>query len=199
MAIGGLSGLRVDLSEPLAKLKNFDKSVEKLNRPELAVLFAEECGWVVEVLDTDLERVRSTYEKAGVPNYYLGVTEGFGLDSRVVLKNGKSELLDQPLRVLYKKWERTSYELEKLQANPECAEAEYNSLEYRQAPQYRGPQNVQAELTLKRSSAPVRVAVLREEGVNSEREMMACLLRANFEVHDVTMSDLLQGKLNGKF
>lgn len=199
MAIAGLSGLRVDLSEPLAKLKNFDKSVEKLNRPELAVLFAEECGWVVEVLDTDLERVRSTYEKAGVPNYYLGVTEGFGLDSRVVLKNGKSELLDQPLRVLYKKWERTSYELEKLQANPECAEAEYNSLEYRQAPQYRGPQNVQAELTLKRSSAPVRVAVLREEGVNSEREMMACLLRANFEVHDVTMSDLLQGKLNGKF
>ncbi|XP_039478859.2 phosphoribosylformylglycinamidine synthase [Drosophila santomea] len=193
MAIGGLSGLKVDLSEPLAKLKNFDKVVEKLNRPELALLFAEECGWVVEVLDTDLERVRSSYEKAGVPNYYLGETDGFGLDSRVVLKNGKSELLDQPLRVLYKKWERTSYELEKLQANPECAEAEYNSLEYRQAPQYRGPQNLQAELALKRSSAPVRVAVLREEGVNSEREMMACLLRANFEVHDVTMSDLLQG------
>ncbi|EDV58565.1 phosphoribosylformylglycinamidine synthase [Drosophila erecta] len=193
MAIGGLSGLRVELSEPLAKLKNFDRAVEKLNRPELALLFAEECGWVVEVLESDLEQVRSTYEKAGVPNYYLGVTDGFGLDSRVVLKNGKSELLDQPLRLLYKKWERTSYELEKLQANPECAEAEYNSLEYRQAPQYKGPQNLQAELTLKRSSAPVRVAVLREEGVNSEREMMACLLRANFEVHDVTMSDLLQG------
>ncbi|XP_043644663.1 phosphoribosylformylglycinamidine synthase [Drosophila teissieri] len=193
MAIGGLSGLRVDLSESLAKLKNFDKAVEKLNRPELALLFAEECGWVVEVLESDLERVRSYYEKAGVPNYYLGVTDGFGLDSRVVLKNGKSALLDQPLRLLYKKWERTSYELEKLQANPECAEAEYNSLEYRQAPQYKGPQNLQAELTLKRCSAPVRVAVLREEGVNSEREMMACLLKANFEVHDVTMSDLLQG------
>ncbi|KAH8349013.1 hypothetical protein KR084_010343 [Drosophila pseudotakahashii] len=196
MAIGGLSGLRVNLSEPLAKLNNYDAAVKKLNRPELALLFAEECGWVVEILETDLERVRSTYNDAGVPNFYLGVTDGFGLNSRVVIKHGASELLDQPLRLVYQKWERTSYELEKLQTNRECAEAEYSSLEYRQAPNYRGPLNLQAELTLKRSSAPVRVAVLREEGVNSEREMMACLLKANFEVHDVTMSDLLQGITN---
>ncbi|XP_070855529.1 phosphoribosylformylglycinamidine synthase isoform X4 [Drosophila suzukii] len=194
MAIGGLSGLRVELSEPLKSLKSYDAAVEKLDRPELALLFAEECGWVVEILDADLERVRSIYNDAGVPNYYLGITDGFGLDSRVVVKHGASELLNQPLRLVYQKWERTSYELEKLQTNPECAEAEYNSLKYRQAPQYRGPLNLQAELSLKRSCAPVRVAVLREEGVNSEREMMACLLKANFEVHDVTMSDLLQGE-----
>ncbi|XP_017130543.1 phosphoribosylformylglycinamidine synthase [Drosophila elegans] len=196
MAIGGLSGLRVDLSEPLAKLQNYSAAAEELNRPELALLFAEECGWVVEVLETDLERVRSTYKDAGVPNYYLGVTDGFGLDSRVEIKHGVSLLLNHPLRSLYQKWERTSYELEKLQTNPECAKAEYNSLEYRKAPRYKGPLNLQAELTLKRSNAPVRVAVLREEGVNSEREMMACLLKANFEVHDVTMSDLLQGTTN---
>ncbi|XP_017079481.2 phosphoribosylformylglycinamidine synthase [Drosophila eugracilis] len=193
MAIGGLSGLRVDLSEPLAKLKNYDVAAEKLKRPELALLFAEECGWVVEILETDLERIRSIYEDAGIPNYYLGESDGFGLDSRVVIKQGDLELLDQPLRLLYQKWERTSYELEKLQTNPKCAEAEYKSLEYRRAPQYKGPSNLQAELALKRSCAPIRVAVLREEGVNSEREMMACLLKANFEVHDVTMSDLLQG------
>ncbi|XP_017056389.1 phosphoribosylformylglycinamidine synthase [Drosophila ficusphila] len=193
MAIGGLSGLRLDLSEPLATLKNYDAASAKINRPELALLFAEECGWVVEILETDLERVRSIYGDAGVPNFYLGMTDGFGLDSRVVVKQGVSVLLDQPLRLLYQQWERTSYELEKLQANPECVKAEYDSLEYRRAPQYRGPCNLQSELILKRSNVPVRVAVLREEGVNSEREMMACLLKANFEVHDVTMSDLLQG------
>lgn len=195
MAIGGLSGLVVDVSEPLAKLKNYDGAAVKLNRPELALLFAEECGWVVEVQSKDLERVRSIYQDAGVPNHYLGVTKGCGLDdSRVIIKKGASALLDQPLRSLYQQWERTSYELEKLQANPECAQAEYDSLEFRKAPQYKGPANLQAELALKRSSTPIRVAVLREEGVNSEREMMSCLLRANFEVHDVTMSDLIQGK-----
>ncbi|KAH8240983.1 hypothetical protein KR026_009751 [Drosophila bipectinata] len=193
MAIGGLSGLEVDLAEPLAKLKHYDASVDKIGRPELALLFAEECGWVVELLESDVPRVRSMYSDAGVPTYQLGVTTGFGLGSRFVVKSGKSTLLDLPVRQLYKQWERTSYELEKLQANEACAQAEYDSLEFRQAPQYKGPANLQAELTLKRSSVPVRVAVLREEGVNSEREMMACLLRANFEVHDVTMSDLLKG------
>jgi len=100
MAIGGLSGLRVELSEPLKSLKSYDAAVEKLDRPELALHFAEECGWVVEILDADLERVRSIYNDAGVPNYYLGLTDGFGLDSRVVVKHGASELLNQPLRLV---------------------------------------------------------------------------------------------------
>lgn len=38
-----------------------------------------------------------------------------------------------------------------------------------------------------------RVAVLREEGTNGDREMVAALLQAGFCVHDVTMSDLLAG------
>ncbi|KAH8413963.1 hypothetical protein KR009_008985 [Drosophila setifemur] len=196
MAIAGLSGLKVDLSEPLCMLKNYDIAAMKHNRPELALLFAEECGWVVELVETELNCVRSMYNNAGVPNYYLGETKGFGLDSRLVIKQSELELLDKPIRLLYKQWERTSFELEKLQANVECAQAEYDSLDFRHAPQYRGIANLQAELALMRSSTPVRVAVLREEGINSEREMMACLLRANFEVHDVTMSDLLQGNTN---
>lgn len=38
-----------------------------------------------------------------------------------------------------------------------------------------------------------RVAVLREEGTNGDREMVSALLQAGFCVHDVTMSDLLGG------
>ncbi|XP_068150314.1 phosphoribosylformylglycinamidine synthase [Drosophila tropicalis] len=197
MAIGGLAGLNVDLTEPLTKFVNYDAASVKIGRPELALLFAEECGWVVEVLETDLKQVRSIYQEAGVPNYYLGETNGTGLDSRfLVKKNPTSTLMDKTLRVLYKQWERTSYELEKLQMNYECAQDEFNSLDYRQTPQYKGPVNLQSELILARTSQTIRVAVLREEGVNSEREMMACLLRANFEVHDVTMSDLLEGLTN---
>jgi len=41
-----------------------------------------------------------------------------------------------------------------------------------------------------------KVAVLREQGVNGQREMAATLDRAGFETHDVHMSDLLGGRKN---
>ncbi|XP_030377418.1 phosphoribosylformylglycinamidine synthase [Scaptodrosophila lebanonensis] len=193
MAIGGVCGLEVNLAEALAAFEDYDAAALAIERPELALLFAEECGWVVEVNEADLKAVRQIYNKAGVPNYYLGKTTSYGLEAQVRITNGPKILLQNSLRELYKQWERTSYELEKLQANQSCAIAEFESLDYRRGPQYKCGVNLQAELTLKRSSKPIRVAVLREEGVNSEREMMASLFRANFEVHDVTMSDLLAG------
>lgn len=194
MAIGGLSGLQLDIKEATAGISEYD-AVSGTIGVNMCLLFSEECGWVLEVDETQLEHVRSCFQAAGVPNYYLGHTTGFGLDdAQVLIKNGAKTLLNKPLRQLYRQWERTSYELEKLQANVECAESEYESLNYRQAPQYKAPAQLQAELVLKRCAQPIRVAVLREEGVNSEREMMASLLRANFEVHDVTMSDLLAGE-----
>ncbi|TDG44879.1 hypothetical protein AWZ03_008687 [Drosophila navojoa] len=190
MAIGGLSGLEVDIKEAVAGISEYDAASDTIGF-DMCLLFSEECGWVLEVDEAQLKAVRSRFQAAGVPNYYLGRATGFNLDvAQVLIKNGDKTLLAKPLLQLYKQWERTSYELEKLQANVECVTSEYESLNYRQAPEYRAPAQLQAELVLKRCTQPVRVAVLREEGVNSEREMMASLLRANFEVHDVTMSDL---------
>ncbi|EDW63604.1 phosphoribosylformylglycinamidine synthase [Drosophila virilis] len=196
MAIGGLSGLQLDIQEAAAGITDYD-AVSGTIGVNMCLLFSEECGWVLEIYADQLESVRARFQAANVPNYYLGQTHGFGLDTaQVLVKNGDNTLLSEPLLQLYKQWERTSYELEKLQANVECAQSEYDSLNYRQAPQYRAPAQLQSELTLKRCVQTVRVAVLREEGVNSEREMMASLLRAKFEVHDVTMSDLLAGTTN---
>lgn len=192
MAIGGLSGLEVDIKEAIAGISEYDEVSDTIGFG-MCLLFSEECGWVLEVDETQLKAVRSRFQAAGVPNYYLGKATGFNLNAaQVLIKNGDKTLLANPLLQLYKQWERTSYELEKLQANVECVKSEYESLNYRQAPEYKAPPaQLQAELVLKRCSQPIRVAVLREEGINSEREMMASLVRANFEVHDVTMSDLL--------
>ncbi|KAH8404357.1 hypothetical protein KR222_004912 [Zaprionus bogoriensis] len=188
MAIGGLSGLNIDTAEALAGIRIKDATVDA------NLLFSEECGWVLELEQSQLAGVRERFKDAGVPNYYLGAPRGYGLDkAQILIRRNEHTILDEPLRKLYKQWERTSFELEKLQTSGGCAQAEYDSLDYRQAPQYKGPVDLQAELKLKRCAHPIRVAVLREEGINSEREMMASLLRANFEVHDVTMSDLLAG------
>ena len=194
MALAGLSGVDIDLTSALAKIssENVDNSCG--NMPELAVLFAEECGWVLEVANSHVKDVQNSFTQAGVPNYLIGLSHSYGLESKVhIACNGKT-LLKNSVKNLYKQWERTSFELEKLQANADCAIEEYNTLDYRTGPKYQCTVDLGSELVLKRASQSVPVAVLREEGVNSDREMMAVLLKANFEVHDVTMSDLLSGE-----
>lgn len=188
MAFAGLCGLRVDLSEVAnLLLPGVDAS--------LALLFAEECGWVLEVATEDLDSVLNELSQKSVPAYHIGQSVGTaGLRSTVEIDCNGVSLLASDTLTLFKQWERTSFELEKLQMDKDCAREEFSTYEYRTGPKYSCTFNVDAELLLKSSAPPVRVAVIREEGSNGDREMMATLLYANFEVHDVTMDDLLQAR-----
>uniref|UniRef100_A0A0A1X5F9 Phosphoribosylformylglycinamidine synthase n=1 Tax=Zeugodacus cucurbitae TaxID=28588 RepID=A0A0A1X5F9_ZEUCU len=198
MAIGGLSGIQIDLTNVMEALKNahIDKAAKMIVKPEIAVLYAEECGWVIEVPMNLLSEVQNIFTNNGVPNYYLGSTCGHGLNSTVTIKNHSDTILHSDVKTIFQQWERTSFEIEKLQSNPECALEEYNSLNYRSAPKYNCTVDLNEEIRALRATTVVSVAVIREEGVNSDREIMASLMKANFEVHDVTMSDLLCGKTN---
>lgn len=189
MAIAGNCGLHVDLLGAIEELKELN-----LNCQELELLFAEECGWVLEVTQGNLQNVLNEFKVAGVPAFRIGNSIGHGLKSKIDIKVGNKLLIDTTTLEALKLWERTSYEIEKLQINPECAVQEYNSYDYRTGSKYHltfDPDNVTFEKML---GTPIRVAVIREEGINGDREMMAALLKANFEVHDVTMSDLLGAK-----
>jgi phosphoribosylformylglycinamidine synthase len=76
--------------------------------------------------------------------------------------------------------------------NPECAVEEFELFDVRKGPKYLLTFNPDEALKLLRNPvSPWRVAVVREEGVNGDREMIAALMKAKFEVYDVTMSDLL--------
>ncbi|XP_069962828.1 phosphoribosylformylglycinamidine synthase [Bactrocera oleae] len=196
MAFGGLCGFQIDLTNVMEVLKNahIDKAAKLISKPEVAVLYAEECGWVIEVPMKLLSEVQNIYTNNGVPNYYLGSTCGHGLNSTLIIKSHSETILQNDVQTLFKQWERTSFEIEKLQSNPDCALEEYNSLNYRSAPKYYCSFDLNAEISVLRAINVVSVAVIREEGINSEREIMASLIKANFEVHDVTMSDLLCGK-----
>lgn len=197
MSFGGLAGLSIDITDVIEKLKldAIVAAARNSGKQELAVLFAEECGWVLEVLPADLAEIQTLFSQANVPNYCIGNATGYGLDSSITFKSKSNVLLQNTVRVLFKQWEQTSFEIEKLQANVECALEEFDTLNYRTGPKYHCTVDLSTEILLKRVAQPVvRVAVLREEGVNSDREMIACLLKAHFEVHDVTMSDLLASK-----
>lgn len=196
MAFGGLCGIKIDLTSVMEELKNahIDRAAKIIGKPEMAVLYAEECGWVIEVPMKLLSEVQNIYTNNGVPNYYLGSTCGHGLNATLIIKSHSETILLNDVQTLFKQWERTSFEIEKLQSNPDCALEEYNSLNYRSAPKYYCSVELNAEICVLRALKVVSVAVIREEGVNSDREIMATLIKANFEVHDVTMSDLLCGK-----
>jgi len=129
----------------------------------------------------------------GVPAVEIGrtieaPTVRVAVDGATVLAADMRELRDL--------WEATSFRLERLQADPVCVEQEVSSLTRRSAPAYNlsfEPRPTAPALLSRRDRPPV--AVLREEGSNSDREMAAALWAAGLEPWDVTMSDLLAGRI----
>jgi phosphoribosylformylglycinamidine synthase len=185
MAIGGMCGLQVNI--PVSSLE-----VAEGTDATLAALYAEECGWVIECSAENLQEVVASFKAVNVTAFHVGTSKDFGMNSKITITNGSSTHIDTTVLAVTKMWERTSFELEKLQMNPECAEEEFKSLDTRTGPKYQLTFNPDdAVKLLKTIVSPWKVAVIREEGINGDREMIAALMKANFEVHDVTMSDLL--------
>ncbi|NOZ77625.1 MAG: phosphoribosylformylglycinamidine synthase [Acidobacteria bacterium] len=157
----------------------------------LAVLFAEELGLVLEIGEGDLDEAKHILEEHGVPATVIGTTLA---EPRIRIRVGGKPVLDEDMRTLRDAWEATSFALDRLQADPACVERERSGLAARTAPAFAlsfRPRNTAPAVLAKSASFPV--AVLREEGSNSDREMAAALLAAGFEPWDVTMSDLLDG------
>uniref|UniRef100_A0A8C6WXJ2 Phosphoribosylformylglycinamidine synthase n=1 Tax=Neogobius melanostomus TaxID=47308 RepID=A0A8C6WXJ2_9GOBI len=182
MAFAGNRGVDVDLVSHGAGL--------------MELLFSEELGLVLEVSQNDMEAVCQRYTAAGVQCHRIGKTSGFGPDSTVRLCVDGQEVLNESLPKLRGVWEDTSFQLECLQANERCVKQEEEGLAKRTQPYFK--------LTFDPSETPAieqlceglpRVAVVREEGSNGDREMSVSLFMAGFEVWDVTMQDLCSGSL----
>lgn len=178
MAFAGISGIKINIAHKEGKA--------------LDILFAEELGWVLEVASKDIDFTNSTFKAYGVPVYVIGESTTFGIQSLVTVSVNGTLALNSDLLSLFHTWEETSYRLELRQANPDCVRREFESLGNRKAPAYRltfDPQKSQGPA--KSLSSSPRVAVIREEGSNGDREMAASLFSVGFEVWDVTMQDLL--------
>jgi phosphoribosylformylglycinamidine synthase len=113
----------------------------------------------------------------------------------IVIRCGEEQLFKAPRTRLHRCWSELTYRMQGLRDDPECAQEAYDTILDENDP------GLNADLTfdppefvsLPRDAQP-KVAVLREQGVNSQREMAAAFDRAGFEAHDVHMTDLLSGK-----
>ncbi|XP_045446470.1 phosphoribosylformylglycinamidine synthase [Melitaea cinxia] len=179
MGIGGIRGLNIDL-----KVEN--------NVSVIEALFNEELGIVIEVDQSNVDYVLNEYKKQSVYPKVIGKTGKYGMESQVNVKVNGETVLNTQLINVYRMWEETSYRLECLQANSSCIEQEWTGLAKRKGVKYNVTFDPSAAMMKTKS---IKVAVLREEGTNGDREMIASLMMANFDVFDVTMSDLQAKKI----
>ncbi len=160
----------------------------------IATLFSEELGLVLECADDDFAALTDLLAQYDIVAQNLGRSSK---EKQIQIRLNDEQVLHEDMRVLRGWWEETSYQLERLQMNPECADAENKNSYDRQGPAYNlsfTPEPAPAEL-LQQTGKP-KVAILRDEGSNSDREMSSAFYAAGFEPWDITMSDLLAGRIN---
>jgi len=171
----------------------FDVELPASDDP-LAALFAEELGLVLEVDEDDLDDALALFLGNDVPCIAIGRTLA---EPRVWIGVGGGAVLDEDMRALRDLWEWTSFQLDRRQADPGCVAEEQSGLAHRRAPSWGlgfDPEPTPAEVMCRAEMIPV--AILREEGSNGDREMAAAFHAAGFEPWDVTMSDLLAGRID---
>ena len=124
--------------------------------------------------------------------YQIGQPE-IGSD-RIVIGEHTFNLLE-----LQKIWQETSYQIQKLRDNPECADSEFALIGDEKAKLFANltfdlKEDIAAPFIS--GSLKPKIAILREQGVNGHIEMAAAFKRAGFDAIDVHMSDLMAGRVN---
>jgi len=162
----------------------------------LAQLFSEEPGAVIQVTQALEAEALACFARHGLGECVRRIGEPQP-QLRVRIAVGEA-LIDESWVDLRRAWSETSYRMRRLRDEPSCAEEELTALldctdpGLSQQLSFDPDEDVAAPLV--RRGARPRVAVLREQGVNSHIEMAAVMDRAGFEAHDVHMSDLLGGQ-----
>ncbi|MEJ2694400.1 MAG: phosphoribosylformylglycinamidine synthase, partial [Candidatus Thiodiazotropha sp.] len=191
---GGLFGLLCEMA--FAGRCGITIDVDDLGEDDLALLFSEELGAVVQVLHADTDDVLKQLHDAGLSrnSYVLGTHNGEDL---IEFRRAGKTILQGSRIEFQQAWSQTSRRMQALRDNPACAEEEFARI----AEQDPG---IQVRLSFDLNddvAAPMiatgirpRMAILREQGVNGQLEMAAAFHRAGFEAIDVHMSDIIEGR-----
>ena len=163
-----------------------------------AALFSEELGAVIQIRHPDIDAVWQALHAAGL-GHYSHVIGGLNDSDQLLVTRDTLSVLSASRIDLQGAWSETTYRMQALRDNSECAREEYIGL------QGEGDPGIQCHTTfavdedvaapfIARGIRPT-IAVLREQGINGQVEMAAAFHRAGFDAVDVHMSDLLGGRV----
>jgi phosphoribosylformylglycinamidine synthase len=163
----------------------------------LAALFSEEPGCLLQVRRSQRSAAMQVLRDAGVGRLAHFVGSAGPGDTVRVWHDAKA-VLEQPVPALLKAWGEVSWRIARQRDDADCADAEYARLQDWSEPglsislTFDASEDIAAPFV--RAGVRPRVAVLREQGVNSQYEMAAAFDRAGFLPVDVHMTDLLEGR-----
>ncbi len=193
----GISDSRMETGDA----KNWAQQVSA-RREELTLkaLFNEELGMVLQVRTAERNDVMQVLRAHGLSahSHFVGKTRpassalGTGKGKLEVWRDAKP-VFSATLQDLHQVWDSVSWKIARERDNPACADAEHAAAG--------DPDDPGMHLFL--PNAPVapailqsrpKVAILREQGVNSHVEMAYAFAEAGFEACDVHMTDLQAGR-----
>ncbi len=185
MAFAGHVGIAIDLDD--------------LGRDLAATLFCEELGAVLQVRHCDTDTVLQVLRENGIDRH-AHIVGTVSDDDRVVFSHGGRAVLEDTRTGFQRLWSETTWRMQGLRDNPDCAQQEYDRILDRDDPglnvRLTFDPNDDVTAPFAGRSARPRVAILREQGVNGHVEMAAAFDRARFEAVDVHMSDILSGAVS---
>ncbi|MFI4940892.1 MAG: phosphoribosylformylglycinamidine synthase, partial [Burkholderiales bacterium] len=207
MAFAGHCGLSINIdiltleSEHAADWgdsKNWaDQVAERRNDMTLRALFNEELGAVIQVPEAEKSNVMNVLRahNLGACSHIIGKPNT--RDVIEIARDARS-IYAQPRVALHRLWSETSWHIARLRDNPACADAEFDRILDAEDPGmspklgYDPQQDIAAPFIA--TGARPRVAILREQGVNSHVETAYAMHKSGFTAVDVHMSDLIAGR-----
>ncbi|CUM62874.1 uncharacterized protein PRCAT00000433001 [Priceomyces carsonii] len=183
MAFAGRCGLDINIS----------------GEDAITELFNEELGAVFQIKSSDLESFSRIFEENGVSNDFISVIGKPNFSEQSIsISFAGTKLYENSRSKLQQLWSNTSHHIQRLRDNPETSEQEFLALKDDSDPgiSYKLSYNVSDDLGISKYKGKPKVAILREQGVNSQQEMAWCFQQAGFDVYDVHMSDILSGRIS---
>jgi phosphoribosylformylglycinamidine synthase len=163
----------------------------------LRALFNEELGLVLQVRAAQMNDVMSALRAEGLGAISHVVGKPNDRDAIEIWRDAKV-VFSKPRVELQKAWSEVSWQIARLRDHPDCADAEYARIDdahdrgLSMQLTFDPAEDIAAPLIA--TGARPRIAILREQGVNSQYEMASALDRAGFAAVDVHMTDLLAGR-----
>ena len=189
MAFAGGVGMDIDLTS----------LVHGTPGSEIAALFAEELGALVTVPAERTTEAIAILRDHGLSaaTHVLGASLR---EPRVRVSAAGGTVLDEPLGDLATAWDEVSWRISALRDNPVCADEEHAAVAALGAddghlvfePSFDPAEDISAPYL--NVGARPKVAILREQGVNSHVETAFAFDRAGFAAYDVHMTDLMTGR-----
>ncbi len=166
------------------------------NDKPLASLFNEEIGAVIQVKTEDVTKVEALFAGFHMESLLHNLGHLNSNNTLEVIHNNK-RFYANSITKLQQYWANTSYKMQSLRDNAECAQQEYQQIADT------SDKGLFAKLTFNLDKNPItttismtekpKIAILREQGVNGHIEMAAAFDKAGFQAIDVHMTDLQNG------